>query len=161
MGKPTTVTEVSDLVAAFPRVRANGVGHSWHRELFCSGEDAGSVNVLLHGVRSVLPPSPSPTTTQSSINYPRKKQRRSLRTIGPFARPQPPSTSTPTTAEGRVVVNTASRTVKVDAGVKLRDLLDLLANYDDNNNDDDEDTMLSRVSRSGGGKDGYTLPAFP
>lgn len=162
MGKPTTVAEVSEVVAAFPRVRANGVGHSWHKELFCAGEDAGSVNVLLHGVRSVLPPT-TPASDAAS------RSQRSL--LGAFARaPAPPSTATPTTAAGRAVVDTARRTVKVDAGVKLRDLLDFLANYDDDDNNgaggdrapSAGNTRGARpIGSGGGGGEGYTLPSFP
>ena len=58
------------------------------------------------------------------------------------------------------MVNTASRTVKVDAGVKLRDLLDLLANYDDDDKKNDNEASGVNVGFGGGG-DGYTLPAFP
>ena len=54
MGKPTRVVEVQALVRTFPKVRANGVGHSWHRGLFCAGDNSSSVNILTTGVRSVV-----------------------------------------------------------------------------------------------------------
>ena len=130
MGTPSTVAEVSEIVSVFPKVRAVGVGHSWHRELFCAGTNAESVNVLLAGVRSVRPS----TTSERSL----------------LAAFQPPAAATAATAvSARVSVDTARLTVRADAGVRLRDLLDYLANYDD--------------QRSGGWRHaaGYTLPAFP
>ena len=111
MAAPRTALEVSEVVTRFPRVRANGVGHSWHRGLFCSGEDEDSVNVLTHRLRSVgVGASPS-------------DRGRRLAGSGGAAGRSP--------VADRVAVDTESMTVKADAGVTLRELLDHLANHDD------------------------------
>ena len=38
MSAPETVADVARVVAAFPKVRAVGVGHSWNTQLFCAGD---------------------------------------------------------------------------------------------------------------------------
>ena len=96
MAAPRTALEVSEVVTRFPRVRANGVGHSWHRGLFCSGEDEDSVNVLTHRLRSVgVGASPS-------------DRGRRLAGSGGAAGRSP--------VADRVAVDTESMTVKADAG---------------------------------------------
>ena len=155
MAKPSTVEETAAAVAAFPRVRANGVGHSWNRALFCAGDDDASLNVITTDVRSVSPPTP------------RRRRGRALR--GAARRIE-------RTAE-RAVLDESRGAVRVDAGVRLRDLLDYLANRprlrgDDpypNPDPDDPGVAGSILDVSGSvasvalgdGPDGYTLPAFP
>ena len=64
----------------------------------------------------------------------------------------------------RAVVDERAGTVRVDAGVTLRDLLDFLAAFD--GGEEDADHLLSPASTSRGRRrrastSGYTLPAFP
>ena len=145
MAAPRTALEVSEVVTRFPRVRANGVGHSWHRGLFCSGEDEDSVNVLTHRLRSVgVGASPS-------------DRGRRLAGSGGAAGRSP--------VADRVAVDTESMTVKADAGVTLRELLDHLANHDDLTRDDGPPgappTMSFGDALFRGTQRGYTVPAFP
>ena len=105
MAKPSTVEETAAAVAAFPRVRANGVGHSWNRALFCAGDDNASLNVITTDVRSVSPPTP------------RRRRGRALR--GAARRIE--------RTAARAVLDESRGAVRVDAGVRLRDLLDYLA----------------------------------
>ena len=151
MAKPSTVEETAAAVAAFPRVRANGVGHSWNRALFCAGDDDASLNVITTDVRSVSPPAP------------RRRRGRALR--GAARRIE--------RTAARAILDESRGAVRVDAGVRLRDLLDYLADHprrrrDDPNPDPDDPSVV--VSIPGGsvasvalgeGPDGYTLPAFP
>lgn len=46
IGRPETIDQLKAMVAAFPRVKASGVGHSWWKEQFCSGNTSDSINVL-------------------------------------------------------------------------------------------------------------------
>jgi FAD/FMN-containing dehydrogenase len=143
MAAPRTPREVSEVVTSFPRVRANGVGHSWHRGLFCAGEDTDSVNILTHRLRSVgAGASPS-------------DRRRRLAGSGAAWGSESP-------VADRVRIDTSSMTVTVDAGVILRDLLDHLANHDDPTADEDQPMpLLFGDALFRGTQRGYTLAAFP
>ena len=144
MAAPRTALEVSEVVTRFPRVRANGVGHSWHRGLFCSGEDEDSVNVLTHRLRSVgVGASPS-------------DRGRRLAGSGGAAGRSP--------VADRVAVDTESMTVKADAGVTLRELLDHLAMLDDDltrPRDGPPGALSFGDALFRGTQRGYTIPAFP
>ena len=146
MAAPRTALEVSEVVTRFPRVRANGVGHSWHRGLFCSGEDEDSVNVLTHRLRSVgVGASPS-------------DRGRRLAGSGGAAGRSP--------VADRVAVDTESMTVKADAGVTLRELLDHLAMLDDDLTRPRDGPPGAPMMSFGdalfrGTQRGYTIPAFP
>ena len=143
MAAPRTPREVSEMVTSFPRVRANGVGHSWHRGLFCAGEDTDSVNILTHRLRSVgAGASPS-------------DRRRRLAGSGAAWGSESP-------VADRVRIDTSSMTITVDAGVILRDLLDHLANHDDPTSDEDQPMpLLFGDALFRGTQRGYTLAAFP
>jgi hypothetical protein len=54
IGRPVTVQDVQTLVTMFPKVRANGVGHSWSTEQFCSGNDPNSINIVMTELEAVL-----------------------------------------------------------------------------------------------------------
>lgn len=54
IGRPTTFAELTALVAAFPRVQAVGVGHSWNQQRFCAGTDGSALGVVLTEFPSVL-----------------------------------------------------------------------------------------------------------
>ena len=47
MGRPRTIADVQAIVAAAPRLRGVGVGHSWWSEQMCAGDTAEAVDVLL------------------------------------------------------------------------------------------------------------------
>ena len=144
MARPRTVAEVREVVAAFPRARAVGVGHSWHPEVFCAGDDASAVNVLTSDVRSVKPPRAS--SPRRGLLGAARRERLRLDAVA-----------------DRAVVDERARTVRVDAGVTLRDLLDFLAAFDGGRGGrgpppkpHDEPRSAAAASTSG-----YTLPAFP
>jgi len=54
VGRPTTFAELTALVAAYPRVQAVGVGHSWNQPRFCAGTDGSALNLVLTEFPSVL-----------------------------------------------------------------------------------------------------------
>ena len=144
MARPRTVAEVREVVAAFPRARAVGVGHSWHPEVFCAGDDASAVNVLTSDVRSVKPPRAS--SPRRGLLGAARRERLRLDAVA-----------------DRAVVDERAGTVRVDAGVTLRDLLDFLAAFD--GGEEDADHLLSPTTSRGrrrrASTSGYTLPAFP
>ncbi|KAK9806294.1 hypothetical protein WJX72_008903 [[Myrmecia] bisecta] len=49
--KPKSVAELQDVVRSHAKVRAVGAGHSWHKDLFCSGD----VNVYLAELETLTP----------------------------------------------------------------------------------------------------------
>jgi hypothetical protein len=46
VGRPSDLRQLSQLVTAFPRVKAVGVGHSWWSENFCAGQDDQAINIV-------------------------------------------------------------------------------------------------------------------
>ncbi len=54
VGRPTSVADIQTLVTMFPKVRANGVGHSWWKEQFCAGNDSNSINIVMTELQPVL-----------------------------------------------------------------------------------------------------------
>ena len=42
------------MVAAFPRVKAVGVGHSWWSDQFCAGNDTTALNVVMTELQATL-----------------------------------------------------------------------------------------------------------
>ena len=54
VGRPKTLEEAQDIVAAFPRVKANGVGHSWWALQFCSGDNDTAINVVMTELKDTL-----------------------------------------------------------------------------------------------------------
>ena len=180
MATPETVEEVARVVSAFPKVRAVGVGHSWHKELFCAGDDSSAVDVVLSRVRSV----------GVFDIHARGQTSRSLK--GGDRRTA--SRGNPSAIDARFEVDTERRVVKSDAGATVRDLLDFLRDYDeeietrpgdatdgakrpprasDRNPERNANAkrsgsqstleVLSRLRRSASATTatGYTLPAFP
>jgi hypothetical protein len=55
IGRPKDRAELAALVAAYPRVKAVGVGHSWWREQFCAGDDGSAINVVVTELEDTLP----------------------------------------------------------------------------------------------------------
>lgn len=83
-------------------MKASGVGHSWWKEQFCSGNDTRSVNVVLTEQKAVLDFMGAPTDPQQWVGR------------------QVP-------ADFPVQVNEADEEVTVAAGVTQRVLLDYLS----------------------------------
>ena len=54
MGRPQTKLELLDMIEVFPRVKANGVGHSWWQEQFCSGNSSDSINIVMTELNQTL-----------------------------------------------------------------------------------------------------------
>ena len=182
MSAPETVADVARVVAAFPKVRAVGVGHSWNKRLFCAGDGRDAADVVVSKVRAVgrsvtgdKTPLASDTSTSTSSRSLLGGDRRS----GSGAPDEDP----------RFKVDAAAATVSADAGATVRELLDFLRDFRPSRigaNDEDEDASendrsstssrsaldalrrLRRKSasttRDDGGDEtdaGYTLPAFP
>jgi FAD/FMN-containing dehydrogenase len=100
VGRPASLAEAQALVRAYAKVKASGVGHSWNEDLFCAGDDAAAINLVMTELKPTLdfilrPPAP---------------------TLAP-----PPGFP--------IAVDEERRTVTVAAGVPQRMLLDYLAEY--------------------------------
>jgi len=54
VGRPSTIKDAQTLVQMFDRVKANGVGHSWNMEQFCSGNDTKSINLVMTELQPVV-----------------------------------------------------------------------------------------------------------
>ena len=54
VGRPQTKLELLEMVEAFPRVKANGVGHSWWQEQFCAGNSSDSINIVMTELNQTL-----------------------------------------------------------------------------------------------------------
>ena len=54
MGRPADKLEVLEMIGAFPHVKANGVGHSWWQQQFCSGNDSSSINIVMTELNQTL-----------------------------------------------------------------------------------------------------------
>lgn len=64
VGKPRSIEDLQSIVRKYSKVKAVGVGHSWWKEQFCSGEDENAVNVVMTELPEVqqlyvLSPGPS------------------------------------------------------------------------------------------------------
>eukprot|EP00245_Coleochaete_scutata_P003915 TRINITY_DN1598_c0_g2_i1.p1 TRINITY_DN1598_c0_g2~~TRINITY_DN1598_c0_g2_i1.p1 ORF type:complete len:684 (+),score=86.02 TRINITY_DN1598_c0_g2_i1:83-2053(+) len=55
MARPRDVSEVSELVKQFARVKAVGTGLSWNKEQFCAGPDTTSLNIAMTEIDSLQP----------------------------------------------------------------------------------------------------------
>jgi hypothetical protein len=49
-----SVEQAQALVTMFDRVKASGVGHSWWKEQFCSGNDSTAVNLVMTEIAPVV-----------------------------------------------------------------------------------------------------------
>jgi len=47
VGRPESMEALLSLVAAFPRVKGVGVGHSWWQQQFCAGNTSDAINIVL------------------------------------------------------------------------------------------------------------------
>lgn len=47
IGKPKNLEEAQTIVTLFDRVKANGVGHSWWMQQFCSGSNDTDINIVM------------------------------------------------------------------------------------------------------------------
>ena len=184
MSVPETVADVARVVAAFPKVRAVGVGHSWNTQLFCAGETSDAADVVLSKVRAVgrsvtgEPRSDHSANADAGLDH-----SRSLlggdRLIG----------CSSDRRDSRFVADVAAMEVSADAGATVRELLDFLRDFSPGESDDvgdvgdvadAEDTpspsksaldvfrRLRRSTTRGFDDDGdestfpgYTLAAFP
>ena len=163
MATPTTVHDVASVVAAFPKVRPVGVGHSWNGQLFCAGTDDNAIDVVTSAVRSV-----------DTQRYSRNSRRSLLG--GASSGDNDSSEFNP----DRFEVNPVTSTVKTDAGATVRELLDFLEKYRRSDGDgfDGLSTLepgdssvssgldvLEQLRKATGGESskdtGYTLAAFP
>jgi hypothetical protein len=50
IGRPRTQEDVLALLSAYPRVKANGLGHSWWQEQFCSGNTSTALNMMMTSI---------------------------------------------------------------------------------------------------------------
>jgi hypothetical protein len=119
-------------VLSFSRVKANGVGHSWEAGQFCAGSGSGALGLVLTEFPEVL----------KLYTTPPKQYRLSG---------CDPATARPFGGEAGqdpIVVDPASRTVRVHAGVGTRMLLDYLA-------------ACPTKGKVEGVPNGWTLPAYP
>ena len=107
IGRPVSVDELREMVLAYQRVKASGVGHSWWADQFCAGGAAdgdGAINIVTTELAETL--------AQIKGN------------VGPAAfQGAPPPAGFP------IQVDEASRTVTVSAGIPQRMLLEYLAEY--------------------------------
>eukprot|EP00210_Caulerpa_lentillifera_P006113 g5840.t1 len=101
VGKPRGIQDLQSIVRSYRKVKAVGVGHSWWKEQFCSGEDENAVNIVMTELPEVqqLFSGRDLKQLENSSDFPIK-------------------------------VNESLRTVTVAAGVPLRMLLDYLAEYE-------------------------------
>ena len=174
MSAPETVADVARVVAAFPKVRAVGVGHSWNKQLFCAGDGRDAADVVLRKVRAVGRSVTGDKTPRLASHTSTSRSSRSL--LGGSGAPD---------EDPRFEVDAAAATVSADAGATVRELLDFLRDFRPSRigaNDEDEDAsedaseddrsstssrsaldVLRRLRRNGGetNEAGYTLPAFP
>ncbi|PSC73742.1 L-gulonolactone oxidase [Micractinium conductrix] len=105
VGKPATVEEVQEMVKAFPRVKAAGVGASWWTEQFCAGDDANSINIVTTELKSTLDFMAAPVDPKQWAD----------------AGGVPP--------DFPIQVDEDAQTVRVAAGITQRRVLDYLAAY--------------------------------
>eukprot|EP00879_Flechtneria_rotunda_P007977 GHRR01008358.1.p1 GENE.GHRR01008358.1~~GHRR01008358.1.p1 ORF type:complete len:642 (+),score=132.76 GHRR01008358.1:338-2263(+) len=57
VGRPADWQQAAQLVKGFSHVKAVGVGHSWWRQQFCSGNSSSAINIITTEFSSVLPAS--------------------------------------------------------------------------------------------------------
>ncbi|PSC73887.1 L-gulonolactone oxidase [Micractinium conductrix] len=105
VGKPAAVKDIQQMVTAFPRVKASGVGHSWWTEQFCAGDDANSLNIVTTELKSTLDFMAAPVNP---------KRWADAGGVDP---------------DFPIQVNEDARTVTVAAGITQRRVLDYLADY--------------------------------
>ncbi|KDD76265.1 hypothetical protein H632_c292p1 [Helicosporidium sp. ATCC 50920] len=104
VGRPTDLEQLREMVLAFPKVKASGVGGSWWAEQFCSGWTSDSINIVMTELVPVL----------NAIQFP------------PSLVPGPPTRPFP---DFPIEVDETAATVRVLAGIPQRVLLDYLATY--------------------------------
>jgi len=46
LGRPSSYSQLSNLLRTYPRVKANGVGHSWWKDQFCAGHNGSAIGVI-------------------------------------------------------------------------------------------------------------------
>ena len=54
VGRPVNLDEAQAIVVSYSNVKASGVGHSWWKEQFCSGNTSDSVNLVMTELNSTL-----------------------------------------------------------------------------------------------------------
>ena len=54
IGRPQTKDDILDMVEYYQQVKAVGVGHSWWKEQFCSGNDSSAINIVMTELNSTL-----------------------------------------------------------------------------------------------------------
>lgn len=182
MSVPETVADVARVVAAFPKVRAVGVGHSWNTQLFCAGDASDAADVVLSKVRAVgrsvtgEPRSDhSANAEPSGLDHSRSLLGGSSALIG----------GSSDRRDSRFVADVAAMEASADAGATVRELLDFLRDFSPGESDDVGDVGDSSASPSKSALDvfrrlrrstargfdddgdentlnpGYTLAAFP
>ena len=124
MSAPETVADVARVVAAFPKVRAVGVGHSWNTQLFCAGDASDAADVVLSKVRAVgRSVTGEPRSDHSANAGAGLDHSRSLlggdRLIG----------GSSDRRDSRFVADAAAMEVSADAGATVRELLDFLRDF--------------------------------
>jgi hypothetical protein len=130
IGRPTTITEMQQMVHVADRVQGLGVGHSWFKDLFCPANNGSGIGIVTTELNELRVPIPIATIADGYSNPLGE---------GVAYAPQFPS-------DYPIWVNERERTVTVAAGVTQRTLLDYLSTYKGPN-----DLAEGR---------GWTLPAF-
>ncbi|PSC72038.1 cryptochrome DASH-like isoform A [Micractinium conductrix] len=105
VGRPASLSELRTLVSLYPRVKAVGTGHSYVRDLFCTGNGSDALDIVMTELQPVLDLSAAVPVD------PQQWQ-------GRGAPPDVP-----------IRVDEEAETVMVATGVTQRTLLDYLAGY--------------------------------
>ena len=119
MSTPKTVADVARVVAAYPKVRAVGVGHSWNAQLFCAGRGRDAVDVVLAKVRSV---------GRSVTGEPLDREEGSRSSSGSRSLLGGDRRGSADT-DSRFLVDVAAGEAETDAGATVRELLDFLRDF--------------------------------
>eukprot|EP01023_Acetabularia_acetabulum_P039969 TRINITY_DN38623_c0_g1_i1.p1 TRINITY_DN38623_c0_g1~~TRINITY_DN38623_c0_g1_i1.p1 ORF type:complete len:373 (-),score=54.85 TRINITY_DN38623_c0_g1_i1:47-1165(-) len=100
IGRPKNMQQLKEMVKGYDKVKGVGVGHSWWKESFCSGNDTNSINIVMTEFENVIQ-TLNKFDMQDAVdddNFPIK-------------------------------ISTDKKSVTVAAGVSQRVLLDFLADY--------------------------------
>ncbi len=130
IGRPTSVTEMQQMVAMADKAQGLGVGHSWYRDLFCPANNGSGIGIVTTELAELRVPIPIATIADGYANPLGE---------GVAYAPEFPSGYP-------IWVDEAARTVTVAAGVQQRTLLDFLSTY--------------KGPRDLANGKGWTLPAF-
>ncbi len=130
IGRPTSIEEMQQMVSMSAKVQGLGVGHSWHKELFCPSHNETGIGIVTTEMTELRSPIPLASVGSDYAN-PLDEQ---IAYAPEFPSDYP------------IWVDEEARTVTVAAGVTQRTLLDYLSTY--------------RGPRNLSKGRGWTLPSF-